>query len=206
MNRLLKRGSLEEGVTLVEVLVTLSLFAVLGGLVFSLIWSGRALLERQSEWHQRARVLGPVLERLEGDLISAVTPETVSLPGFEISRKGANSLWRGYTAVARSESGNGGSEGYGIEAVEWRMESGTLLRESHAEAGERRGTEPVVDQWRELQGFRVEAWDPNQGAWKAEWRSERGMPPPPAVRVTLHDGTREWSRVVVIPTGFSAAP
>ncbi len=189
-----------RGFSLLEVLVALAIFVLLGALVFSLIGGGRALLERQADWKRLSAGIGSALERMEGDLTSALIAGEGRSPLFEVGRFGGNSVWRGFTAIPEEERTAGWGNVYHVEWVEWRIESGGLVREARRDwvGGDREKKE----RWEGIRLLRLAAWDPKGEEWVEVWGGERDGTIPPAVRVTVGNGVREWSVVVAIPVGF----
>ncbi|HXG62032.1 MAG TPA: prepilin-type N-terminal cleavage/methylation domain-containing protein [Planctomycetota bacterium] len=181
-----------RGFTLLELLLALSISAVVLGAAYALFRAGRSLSSRAEALAEISQAARAVLRRLEGDLRAAVRPSRAFDAGFRGTKGGTEALRRDRLEfVTATEAVPGGID---LGAVSyWIIEEGTgagrrgLVRERRAaltaetvEAGRPENVEEVAP---EVVGLGFRYFD--EGEWREEWDSAAVGKLPRAVEATL---------------------
>lgn len=117
-----RRAPRERGLTLIEVMVAIAIFAVLGVLSYRAVSAMIATRDRMEAEYARWRQLARVMQLIENDL-TQLAPRPPRAAG---QSQGALSLMRGgmmeQLQLVRHDGSNGG-----VEQRTWHVEDGTLL-------------------------------------------------------------------------------
>jgi len=164
----------QRGLTLIELMVALAIFAILGVLSYRALAEVATSRTRLEESFERWRAIGRCVQRIEADLTQVVAPAGGSAMstggGLPAGSQAAPAMVLGRTA-------NGGGpelqflrldEGRGVRRVGYRLVDGRLdaLRWSGREAFGEPAAEPLLAgvrnlRWRFLlNNNRVDAWPP----------------------------------------------
>lgn len=178
------------GVTLVEVLVALVLFALIGVAGFGML---DQILRTQSVTERR-------LERL------AVIQRGMYLmtTDFAQARSGSLTFQTGNQGAVVAVARNATETGEGSIGLTYRLEGATLLREVTTPAGRQVARQPVLDG---VTGIDWQFYDSDLG-WVDEWPPVRAItvlsqrpPNPKAVAAVISlDGARQLRRVAPLPS------
>lgn len=169
----MRRRPAERGLTLIELMVALAIFAALGVLSYRALAEVATSRTRLEENFERWRAIGRCMQRLDTDLIQAAAPSRASvdtaLPGDNIAAT--------TPAMLLTRSANGGGPEFqflrlddtrGVRRVGYRLVDGRLewLRWSGRDALGEPQVEPLLDgvrgvRWRFLlNNNRLDAWPP----------------------------------------------
>jgi len=123
-------GNRERGLTLIEVMIAIAIFAVLGVLSYRAVSSMITTRERMEAEYARWRQLARVMQLVENDL-TQLAPRPQRAAG---QSQAALSLMRGGTQEQLQLVRHDGSNG-GVEQHTWHVEDGTLLLTRQRAAG-----------------------------------------------------------------------
>lgn len=157
----------QRGLTLIELMVALAIFAVLGVLSYRALAEVSTSRTRLEEGFERWRSIGRAMQRIDADLLQLVAPATSSSP--TTSAQASPPL-----LLTRTASGGAElqflrlDEARGVRRVGYRLVDGRLdwLRWSGRDAFGEPTVEPLLGnvrnvRWRFLTGGnRVDAWPP----------------------------------------------
>ncbi|MHC8322766.1 type II secretion system protein GspJ [Pseudomonas sp. GB2N2] len=174
----------QTGFTLLELVIAMAIFAVLGLASWGLfdgvvrVQQGTAAHEREFRSVQRAVAV------IERDLLQVI-PQTVSLEQTVLQLQ--RSHWRNPLDQPRSER----------QTLTYRLDSGVLWRESQGE-----GT-PIMQRQKLLEGVRDFSWRvfDRQSGWRNEWPAGRDGHAPLAVELQVSVGRFETIRRVLLLPG-----
>ncbi|WP_347903427.1 type II secretion system protein GspJ [Pseudomonas purpurea] len=176
----------QHGFTLLELVIAMAIFAVLG-LACWRLFDGVIRAERISSSHERdMRTLQRAIAVIERDVLQVTTQPMVLSEGVLQLQRGN---WRNPLDEARSEVLN----------VTYRLDKGTLWRESLSAELLGRQRQKLLSDVRELQ-WRL--YDDKQG-WRSEWPVSRGHPVygPKALEITFSTQRFEPIRRVLLLPG-----
>ncbi|WP_374512461.1 type II secretion system minor pseudopilin GspJ [Niveibacterium sp.] len=117
------------GLTLIEVMVAIAIFAVLGVLSYRAVSSMIATRDRMEAEYARWRQIARVMQLIDNDLTQLAPRPT----GGTVQVQDALTLMRGGTQTQLMLVRHDGSNG-GVETRTWRVEDGTLLLTRQREA------------------------------------------------------------------------
>lgn len=162
----------QRGLTLIELMVALTIFAILGVLSYRALAEISTSRARLEENFMRWRAVGRTMQRIDTDLLQAVSPTEQRSTVGETS--GTNSTAPAMI-LGRAASGGGPEFQFlrlddtrGVRRVGFRLVDGSLewLRWSGRDAIDQPTVEPLLDKvrdmrWRFLQkNIRLDAWPP----------------------------------------------
>ena len=171
----------ERGFTLVEMLVALSIFALLAAAGVGIL---RASVDTQAAVDARLGEIGSVGRLhalLESDLGQAIERPTRGASGERAAFDGNASAmqfvragWTNLDGAARSD----------LQRVEWRLSGGALTRTGFARLDGTDDAAPAAPILREVRAlsFRYRSAD---GSWSTAFRSSQDQPLPAAVELTV---------------------
>jgi general secretion pathway protein J len=168
-----RASSRQHGLTLIELMVALTIFAILGVLSYRALAEISTSRARLEENFMRWRAIGRTMQRIDTDLLQAVSPaEQRGLPPTETP---TTSTATPAMILGRAASGGGPEFQFlrlddtrGVRRVGFRLVDGSLewLRWSSRDAVGQPTVEPLLDKvrdvrWRFLQkNIRLDAWPP----------------------------------------------
>ncbi len=168
-------SSRQHGLTLIELMVALTIFAILGVLSYRALAEISTSRARLEENFMRWRAIGRTMQRIDTDLLQAVSPaDQRGLPPTEAPP--ATSTATPAMILGRAASGGGPEFQFlrlddtrGVRRVGFRLVDGSLewLRWSSRDAVGQPTVEPLLDKvrdvrWRFLQkNIRLDAWPPS---------------------------------------------
>ena len=179
----MSRSARQRGLTLIELMVALAIFAILGVLSYRALAEVANSRARLEEHFERWRAIGRSIQRIDTDLLQAVsaTGRNAGLPGPDGATPGSNPppVVRASTSASmlltRAASGGGPEFQFlrlddtrGVRRVGYRLVDGRLewLRWSGRDAIGEPAVEPLLDnvrglRWRFLlNNTRLDAWPP----------------------------------------------
>ena len=172
----MSRSARQRGLTLIELMVALAIFAILGVLSYRALAEVANSRARLEEHFERWRAIGRSMQRIDADLIQVVAPVALGVP--------AGGLPNGQTAASsaaapmilgRAASGGGPEFQFlrlddtrGVRRVGYRLVDGRLdwLRWSGRDALGEPTVEPLLTNVRDLRwrfllnNTRLDAWPP----------------------------------------------
>lgn len=183
INRPTRGSSTARGLTLIELLIALAVFSVLGVLSWrateQMINGQQHIASALTDWRQ----LAGMMDRLELDLLHVVAP-----PAPRAATSGSESRLRPFLLLRAAASANSElqflvqGERHGVQRVGYRFHAGQLdwLIWPTAEADEHVARYPLLDRvqglsWRFL----------TEERWLDEWPATAQTPRPDAVELTL---------------------
>ena len=159
----------QRGLTLIELMVALAIFAVLGVLSYRALAEVSTSRTRLEDGFERWRSVGRAMQRIDADLLQLVAPAASASTTANVQASPALLLTR---------AASGGAElqllrlddARGVRRVGYRLVDGRLewLRWSGRDAFGEPAVEPLLDKvrdvrWRFLSGGnRVDAWPPGE--------------------------------------------
>jgi len=157
----------QRGLTLIELMVALAIFAVLGVLSYRALAEISTSRTRLEEGFERWRSVGRAMQRIDADLLQLVAPAASSSPTVSAQASPALLLTRAASGGAELQFLRL-DEARGVRRVGYRLVDGRLdwLRWSGREAFGEPAIEPLLAnvrgvRWRFLTGGnRVDAWPP----------------------------------------------
>ena len=157
----------QRGLTLIELMVALAIFAVLGVLSYRALAEVSTSRTRLEEGFERWRSIGRAMQRIDTDLLQLVAPATSSSPTTSAQASPPLLLTRAASGGAELQLLRL-DEARGVRRVGYRLVDGRLdwLRWSGRDAFGEPAVEPLLDKvrdvrWRFLSGGnRVDAWPP----------------------------------------------
>lgn len=157
----------QRGLTLIELMVALAIFAVLGVLSYRALAEVSTSRTRLEEGFERWRSVGRAMQRIDADLLQLVAPAASSSPTVSAQTSPALLLTRAAGGGAELQFLRL-DEARGVRRVGYRLVDGRLdwLRWSGREAFGEPAIEPLLAnvrgvRWRFLAGGnRVDAWPP----------------------------------------------
>lgn len=165
-----RASSRQHGLTLIELMVALTIFAILGVLSYRALAEISTSRARLEENFMRWRAIGRTMQRIDTDLLQAVSPaEQRGQPSTEPQPTTPAMI------LGRAASGGGPEFQFlrlddtrGVRRVGFRLVDGSLewLRWSSRDAVGQPTVEPLLDKvrdvrWRFLQkNIRLDAWPP----------------------------------------------
>ena len=157
----------QRGLTLIELMVALAIFAVLGVLSYRALAEVSTSRTRLEEGFERWRSIGRAMQRIDADLLQLVAPATSSSPTTSAQASPPLLLTRAASGGAELQLLRL-DEARGVRRVGYRLVDGRLdwLRWSGREAFGEPTVEPLLGnvrnvRWRFLTGGnRVDAWPP----------------------------------------------
>lgn len=157
----------QRGLTLIELMVALAIFAVLGVLSYRALAEVSTSRTRLEEGFERWRSVGRAMQRIDADLLQLVAPAASSSPTVSAQASPALLLTRAASGGAELQFLRL-DEARGVRRVGYRLVDGRLdwLRWSGREAFGEPAIEPLLAnvrgvRWRFLTGGnRVDAWPP----------------------------------------------
>ena len=157
----------QRGLTLIELMVALAIFAVLGVLSYRALAEVSTSRTRLEEGFERWRSIGRAMQRIDTDLLQLVAPATSSSPTTSAQASPPLLLTRAASGGAELQLLRL-DEARGVRRVGYRLVDGRLdwLRWSGREAFGEPTVEPLLGnvrnvRWRFLTGGnRVDAWPP----------------------------------------------
>ena len=171
-----RRSTRQRGLTLIELMVALTIFAILGVLSYRALAEISTSRARLEENFVRWRAIGRTLQRIDTDLLQAVSPadqrNTPSQPPTDPPTTSTTPAM----ILGRAASGGGPEFQFlrlddtrGVRRVGFRLVDGRLewLRWSGRDAIGQPTAEPLLDnvrdlRWRFLQkNIRLDAWPPS---------------------------------------------
>ena len=169
-------GARQRGLTLIELMVALAIFAILGVLSYRALSEVVTSRARLDENFERWRAIGRCMQRLDTDLIQVVAPVAGSADANGLGAPTASlALASPAMILGRAASGGGPElqflrldETRGVRRVGYRLSEGRLdwLRWSGREAFGEPAVEPLLDKVRDLRwrfllnNNRLDAWPP----------------------------------------------
>ncbi|MHC8303831.1 type II secretion system minor pseudopilin GspJ [Pseudomonas sp. PB3P13] len=172
------------GFTLLELVIALAIFAVLGlaswRLFDTVVRTQQSVAAHENEFRSLQRAVA-VIER---DLLQATEQPVVLTTGvLQLQR----SNWRNPLDQPRSER----------QTLSYRLVNGTLWRESQAEHI------PVVQRQKLLDDVQHLSWRlfAAEGGWRSDWPAERGSKAPMALELQVSTGRFESIRRVLLLPG-----
>lgn len=159
----------QRGLTLIELMVALAIFAVLGVLSYRALAEVSTSRTRLEEGFERWRSIGRAMQRIDTDLLQLVAPATSSSPTTSAQASPPLLLTRAASGGAELQLLRL-DEARGVRRVGYRLVDGRLdwLRWSGRDAFGEPAVEPLLDKvrdvrWRFLSGGnRVDAWPPGE--------------------------------------------
>jgi general secretion pathway protein J len=185
----------ERGFTLVEMLVALTIFALLAaagvGILRASVMTQSAVDERLAE----VSALGRLHALLAADLGQAVVRPTRAASGERPAFTGSGG---GFALVRAGWSNPDGDARSTLQRVEWRMARGGLERIGSATLdGGEDGQPAVIGKQVETAAFRYRS---AAGAWSELWQATPEQPLPAAVELTLaRSGEAPLLFVIALP-------
>lgn len=157
----------QRGLTLIELMVALAIFAVLGVLSYRALAEVSTSRTRLEEGFERWRSIGRAMQRIDTDLLQLVAPATSSSPTTSAQASPPLLLTRAASGGAELQLLRL-DEARGVRRVGYRLVDGRLdwLRWSGRDAFGEPTVEPLLGnvrnvRWRFLTGGnRVDAWPP----------------------------------------------
>lgn len=157
----------QRGLTLIELMVALAIFAVLGVLSYRALAEVSTSRTRLEEGFERWRSIGRAMQRIDADLLQLVAPATSSSPTTSAQASPPLLLTRAASGGAELQLLRL-DEARGVRRVGYRLVDGRLdwLRWSGRDAFGEPTVEPLLGnvrnvRWRFLTGGnRVDAWPP----------------------------------------------
>lgn len=157
----------QRGLTLIELMVALAIFAVLGVLSYRALAEVSTSRTRLEEGFERWRSVGRAMQRIDADLLQLVAPATSSSPTTSAQASPPLLLTRAASGGAELQLLRL-DEARGVRRVGYRLVDGRLdwLRWSGRDAFGEPTVEPLLGnvrnvRWRFLTGGnRVDAWPP----------------------------------------------
>lgn len=157
----------QRGLTLIELMVALAIFAVLGVLSYRALAEVSTSRTRLEEGFERWRSVGRAMQRIDADLLQLVAPAASASPTVSAQTSPALLLTRAASGGAELQFLRL-DEARGVRRVGYRLVDGRLdwLRWSGREAFGEPAIEPLLAnvrgvRWRFLTGGnRVDAWPP----------------------------------------------
>jgi general secretion pathway protein J len=191
----------ERGFTLVEMLVALSIFAVIASIGVGLL---RASIGTQDAVQDRLSVMGAV-NRLRAVMASDLSQAALRPVRGENGVSGAafRGDAQGFALVHRGAAMLGDGSGPAVQRAEYRFQNSEWRRASAARVD---GT-PLGDGdalAREVQGIKIRYRD-QRGEWRGEWNSDQQAGLPAAVELTLTRNPRP-PLVMLFAVGPALAP
>lgn len=179
----------QEGFTLLELVIAMAIFALLG-LACWRLFDGVVRAERSTAVHeQELRSLQRALAVIERDVLQ-VSAQPIVLKQTSLQLQRSN--WRNPLDQPRSE----------LQNVSYRLDKGTLWRESSSVE------QPLLQRQKLLTEVSALSWrlfDSKTG-WRNDWPVSRAKPAPrpKALEVTLSTGRFEQIRRVLLLPGSSS--
>lgn len=175
-----------RGFTLLELVIAMAIFALLGLASWSL-FDGVVRVQRGMASHEREfRSLQRALAVIERDLLH-VTEQPLLLTPLHLQLQRGN--WRNPLDQPRSER----------LALTYRLDNGTLWRDSRAEGS------LIVQQQKLLDDVRQLSWRlfDDESGWRGDWPTGAGVKAPLALEVQLSVGRFESiRRVLLLPAAL----
>lgn len=188
------------GFTLLEMVLALAIFALLGVMANHLLQQGMAL-ERFSARHaQRLAQIQHAFTLMERDF-SAMVPRPVRTPGRLAGASPRVSEGRsGNDSIVFTHAGwlNPGGQlaRSTLQRVGYRFESGALIRE-YLDYPDMPTENGVHRQrlLREVTGLQLRYW--HQGKWQRQWQEDEGMPQAVEITLSLTEGKTVMRRFLL---------
>ncbi|HOB44715.1 MAG TPA: type II secretion system minor pseudopilin GspJ [Zoogloea sp.] len=172
----MSRSARQRGLTLIELMVALAIFAILGVLSYRALAEVANSRARLEEHFERWRAIGRSMQRIDADLIQVVAPVALGVPasGLPNGQTTANSA-AAPMILGRAASGGGPEFQFlrlddtrGVRRVGYRLVDGRLdwLRWSGRDALGEPTVEPLLTNVRDLRwrfllnNTRLDAWPP----------------------------------------------
>ncbi|MFY0731729.1 type II secretion system protein GspJ [Pseudomonas sp. NFX15] len=168
------------GFTLLELVIALAIFAVLGLASWSLFDSVLRVQQGATAHERELRILQRAMAVIERDLLHITTqPIMLAPPLLQFQR----SHWRNPLDQPRSEH----------QALTYRLDDGVLWRESHGEDTQ------LVQRQKLLEGVHELSWRlyDRQSGWVADWASGQDTKAPMALSLQISVGRFESIRRVL---------
>jgi general secretion pathway protein J len=172
----MSRSARQRGLTLIELMVALAIFAILGVLSYRALAEVANSRARLEEHFERWRAIGRSMQRIDADLIQVVAPVALGVPaGGSPNGQTAASSGAAPMILGRAASGGGPEFQFlrlddtrGVRRVGYRLVDGRLdwLRWSGRDALGEPTVEPLLTNVRDLRwrfllnNTRLDAWPP----------------------------------------------
>lgn len=172
----MSRSARQRGLTLIELMVALAIFAILGVLSYRALAEVANSRARLEEHFERWRAIGRSMQRIDADLIQVVAPVALGVPaGGSPNGQTAASSAAAPMILGRAASGGGPEFQFlrlddtrGVRRVGYRLVDGRLdwLRWSGRDALGEPSVEPLLTNVRDLRwrfllnNTRLDAWPP----------------------------------------------
>lgn len=172
----MSRSARQRGLTLIELMVALAIFAILGVLSYRALAEVANSRARLEEHFERWRAIGRSMQRIDADLIQVVAPVALGVPaGGSPNGQTTASPVAAPMILGRAASGGGPEfqflrldDARGVRRVGYRLVDGRLdwLRWSGRDALGEPTVEPLLTNVRDLRwrfllnNTRLDAWPP----------------------------------------------
>lgn len=180
------------GFTLLEMVLALAIFALLGLMANQVLYQSMALEQLSAQRAGRLAQVQHAMSTLERDFL-AMVPRTVRAPNGSVQaspdittdRQGSDAI--AFTHNGRINPGNTFPRST-LERVAYRLVAGSVVREFYDYPDMPAGSEPHRRRLlNDVSALRLRYW--SQGAWRSEWRRDSAFPHAIEVRLTLKEGT-----------------
>lgn len=196
------RQRANAGFTLLEVLIAVAIFALIGIASHRLLVSAIRVDTQTREQEQQLRQLLRAMTSLERDVEQAVARPVLANDGSDEPAFWNDPDGRGLHWTRAGWSNPQGAPRAQLQRVHWRHEGSDLLREYWPVLD--RGDDTAAQRQHVLHNITALQWRylDRQGLWRTQWQGTEAQPLPRALEVRIeHPRFGELRRVLLLPAG-----